>query len=74
MLCPRIIYAALTQGPSPLPSPRVALGSAPLMEHRLTLTSAPSGVERCFSQSSKGSIRHKGGGYNLLFDVGISQL
>ena len=47
----------------PQPSPRVAMGIAPLMEHRLT-----------FSQSYKDSIRHKGGEYNLLFDVGISQL
>ena len=47
----------------PQPSPRVAMEIAPLMEHRLT-----------FSQSSKDSIRHKGGEYNLLFDVGISQL
>ncbi|MBO5706386.1 MAG: hypothetical protein J6S05_05255, partial [Bacteroidaceae bacterium] len=42
-------------GPSPLPSPRVAMEIAPLMEHRLT-----------FSQSSKDSIRHKGGEYNVL--------
>ena len=44
-----------TTGPSPLPSPRVAMEIAPLMEHRLT-----------FSQSSKDSIRHKGGEYNVL--------
>ncbi|MBO5707531.1 MAG: insulinase family protein [Bacteroidaceae bacterium] len=42
-------------GPSPTPSPRVAMEIAPLMEHRLT-----------FSQSSKDSIRHKGGEYNVL--------
>ena len=39
-----------TQRTLPQPSPRVAMGIAPLMEHRLT-----------FSQSSKDSIRHKGG-------------
>ena len=37
---------------TPLPNPRVAMEIAPLMEHRLT-----------FSQSSKDSIRHKGGEY-----------
>ena len=56
--------------PSPVPSPRVAMEIVPLMEHRLTLTSAPSGVERCFSQSSKDSIRHKGSEYNVLEDEG----
>ena len=40
----------LTTRPSPLPSPRVAMGIAPLIEQRLT-----------FSQSSRDSIRHKGG-------------
>ncbi len=39
----------------PQPSPRVAMGIAPLMEHRLT-----------FSQSSRDSIRHKGGEYIVL--------
>ena len=34
------------------------MGIAPLMEHRLT-----------FSQSSRDSIRHKGGEYNLLYGV-----
>ena len=35
-----------------MPSPRVAMEIAPLMEQRLT-----------FSQSAKDSIRHKGGDY-----------
>ena len=43
--------ATLTSGPS------VALGSAPLMRHKMTLTLAPYGVELCFSQFSKDLIR-----------------
>ena len=44
-------WRAISEREDPLPAcPRVAMGIAPLMEHRLT-----------FSQSSKGSIRHKGG-------------
>jgi len=39
------------------------MGIAPLMEHRLT-----------FSQSSKDSIRHKGGEYDVLGDVVTSWL
>ena len=56
-VCPAdiIIYESATAShfvgrTLPLASPRVELESSPLMEHRLT-----------FSQSSKDSIRHKGG-------------
>ena len=41
----------------PLTCPRVTMEIAPLMEHRLT-----------FSQSSKDSIRHKGGEYIVILN------